>query len=77
MTLKNTDTTIRTAKQSDIDTAIKILKANFINDPILVWIIDNHAERTLAFDDFFHMYVTAGINNGVVNIVEAPDMGIQ
>jgi len=76
MTLKSTDITIRTAKHSDIDTAIKVLKANFINDTILVWIIDNHAERSLAFDDFFHMYVVAGINNGVVNIAEAPDTGI-
>ena len=67
---------IRTATHDDVDTAVKVLKANFINDSILVWIIENYAERTIAFDDFFHMYVTAGINNGIVNLAETPDLGV-
>ena len=76
MVINNSDITIRTATQDDVDISIKLLNANFINDSILVWIVENYAERAIAFDDFFHMYVTAGINSGIVNVAETPDLGV-
>ncbi|MCL2400300.1 MAG: GNAT family N-acetyltransferase [Defluviitaleaceae bacterium] len=76
MTTNNSDITIRTATHDDVDITVKLLKANFINDSILVWIIENFDKRNIAFDDFFHMYVTAGINCGIVNLAETPNLGV-
>ncbi|MCL2224417.1 MAG: DUF6273 domain-containing protein [Defluviitaleaceae bacterium] len=76
MALKNSNITIRVATESDIDNAIKILKSHFINDSILVWIIEDFEARDKAFDDFFYMYVAAGVNSGFVDLAETPEMGI-
>ena len=74
--LRNTEIKIRTATSNDIKPAIDLLKANFINDPILAWMIDDPVGRLKAFDDFFHMYVTAGFNSGVVHVAEIPQIGM-
>ena len=76
MAISNSDITIRTATHDDVDIAIKMLNANFINDSILVWIIENCAERAIAFDDFFRMYVMAGLDSGIVNLAETPNLGV-
>jgi len=73
MALKNTDITIRNATHNDIEEALQLLKANFLHDSILVWIIEDDDLRSEAFEPFFRMYVTAGVNEGVVTLAEAAD----
>lgn len=76
MALTNRDIKIRTANSTDIKVAAKIIAESFYDDPILIWIVEDPEERKKVAIDFFELYVSIGIEKGVVDLAVIPKDGI-
>jgi len=73
--MKNHSFDIRQATTEDIETVASIIASNFSNDPVFAWIVYQANNRLRMALDFFKVYSTFGIEQGIVHIAENQALG--
>ena len=75
-TVETAEVTIRRADINDMDTAIEILDSNFSNDSVSSWLVPDPKERPKVMRELFHVYLTLGIQKGIVHMASLADVGV-
>lgn len=76
MSLQNKEFTIRTARDDEFETLAAIISNSFYNDPLFIWIVEDHSTRFKIVSDFFRLYMELGLKNGVAHVAETSEAGI-
>ncbi|WBB95577.1 hypothetical protein O7553_19600 [Solwaraspora sp. WMMA2059] len=67
--------TVRAATAADVEPLAELLAQSCVLDPVVSWLINDHALRYLTMHRFFSAEVEFGVRHGIVDVVGHCDAG--